>query len=301
MSTVITGDSLGQLVANARSACHAGPVFNLIIEGRYPFSELDSSFLRPFEASAALWQATSPDPSLYITHGQFINRHGDGIAYLTSQLVMKPTGNRAVLSLIDMRDLIGSDDDVRPSFLTFQAGFASGRKDVVFATMYFRALEVSSFLPVNLAEAASILKRIRLEVPDVTSFELTVHAFKAYENLDSNLLTRSALDAAGGESIKEAVDSLDLKRIHAWLRSKMPDETKVELDALVLLRRAIEANAAYPAALSESLTEANLRLMDLATLRRRASHSDAIPETKKLANDSLEVALASLQRMPQWK
>src|SRR5438046_463129 len=119
MSTPVTGSTLGELVQNARIACKGGPVFNLLLEGRYSLAELDSSFLQPYVPSAKLWQATKPGPSHYITHGHYINRHGDGIAYLIDQLVHKPTGNRAVLSLIDMKDLIGSADDVRPSFMIF--------------------------------------------------------------------------------------------------------------------------------------------------------------------------------------
>src|SRR5256885_3179892 len=137
MSTQITGKDLGELVQNARAACRSGPVFNLVLEGRYGMTEFDSSFLRPYSASAESWQAVTPGPSHYITHGQYIHRHGDGIAYLIDQLVHKPTGNRAVLSLIDMKDLIGSlDTDVRPSFMIFQVGFEAGKKDVIFATMY---------------------------------------------------------------------------------------------------------------------------------------------------------------------
>ena len=61
--------------------------------------------------------STIAPPALYMSHGEYIHRHGDGIQYLIDQLVKKPTGNRAIISLIDMKDLIGSGDDPRPSAL----------------------------------------------------------------------------------------------------------------------------------------------------------------------------------------
>lgn len=301
MSMPITGATLGELVQNARRACRAAPVFNLLLEGRYAISELESPFLRAYVPSAELWQATKPAPSHYISHGHYINRHGDGIAYLIDQLIHKPTGNRAVLSLIDMKDLIGSVDDARPSFMLFQAGFASGQKDTIFVTMYFRALEVATFLPSNLAEASVILKKIRHKIPEIEAFQLMVHAFRAYENPDFNSLTRSELDSVDSATIQNAVATIDLHRIHAWLRSKIAAETVVETDALVLLRKELEANPIFPKALSRDLEQVIFRLTELATLRRHASHLEAIPSTKGLANEHISRALKTLEGMAEWK
>lgn len=302
MITQIAGNDLGELVQNARAACRNGPVFNLVLEGRYGMTEFDSSFLRPYVPSAESWQAPTPGPSHYITHGQYIHRHGDGIAYLIDQLVHKPTGNRAVLSLIDMKDLIGSlDTDVRPSFMIFQVGFEEAKKDVIFVTLYFRALEVSKFLPSNLAEAGLILKKIRLHIPEIKAVHVVVHAFRAYEKPDSATLLRSELDSVDDATISGTVASLELRRIHAWLRSKMSDETVVETDALVLLRKEVESNPAFPKDLAGELEQAIFRLTELATLRRRASHVDAIADTKELSHQHIRKALSILEGMPQWK
>lgn len=300
MSTPITAGSLGGLVENARDACRGGAVINLLLEGRYDFAALDEPFLATYLPQAEMWQSKTPPDRLYMSHGQYIHRHGDGIKYLIDELVKKPTGNRAVISLIDMKDLIESADDPRPSFMLFQAGFESGNKDLVYVTLYYRALEVSQFLPINLAEASLLLKQIQAKIPEVRTFHLLIHAFRAYQDPDFNCLVRSDLDAANLAEIEAAAIGIEARKIHGWLGSKLQAATVVEVDALTLLLAAVEKVKEYPAALVDSLNLAVLDLVRLSALRRAGSHVELIGETKARANQHLTAAMRALEGMKQW-
>jgi hypothetical protein len=235
-----------------------------------------------------------------MSHGEYIHRHGDGIQYLIDELVRKSTGNRAIMSLIDMKDLIASADDPRPSFMIFQAGFESGNKNVIYITLYYRALEVSRFLPINLAEAGLVLKRIRGEIPEIRVFHILIHAFRAYQNPDFNCLVRSDLDVAGPDAIETAASEFDLRMIHAWLRSKLAAATVVETDALTLLRDAVATTKGYTEPLVSQLDAAILELVRLAALRRTGSHVELLGETKSRADKYLTAAMVTLEGMKEW-
>lgn len=301
MSTAITGESLGAIVENARIACRSGAVLNLIIEGSYDLDALDTPFLSTYMSQAEMWQSQTRPPTLYMSHGEYIHRHGDGIRYLIDELLKKPTGNRAIVSLVDMKDLIGSADDARPSFMIFQAGFESGDKNVIYIALYYRALEVSRFLPINLAEVSIVLKRIQEEIPEIRQFHILIHAFRAYEDLNFNCLVRSDLDVAGIPAIEAAAKAFDLPKIRSWLQSKLPATTVIELDGLILLREAIEEVTGYPASLLDQLDHAILYLGRLATFRRAGSHVEALGKTKEQANTYLTNAMQTLEGMKQWR
>jgi hypothetical protein len=300
MSTPLTGDSLGALAENARTACKAGPITNFLIEGRYDIEVLDDRFLSTYRPQAQAWQSKARPAALYISHGEYIHRHGDGIQYLIDQLVKKPTGNRAIISLIDMKDLIGSEDDPRPSFMIFQAGFESGNKALLHVTTYYRALEVSRFLPINLAETCLILKKIQEHIPEVRQFHLLIHAFRAYQDPDFNCLVRSALDVTEPAAIESAIKKMEVRKIHEWLHSKLAAATVVETDALTLLRDAIGNANDYPETLLSQLNAAILELGRLATLRRTGSHVELLPEVKARADRHLTDAMNILEGMKQW-
>jgi hypothetical protein len=199
-----------------------------------------------------------------------------------------------------MKDLIGSGDDPRPSFMIFQAGFESGNKALLYVTTYYRALEVSRFLPINLEETGLILKRIQEHIPEVRQFHLLIHAFRAYQDLDFNCLVRSDLDVTEPVAIESAVKNMELRRIHEWLHSKLATATVVETDALILLRDALRNVEEYPEALLSHLNAAILELGRLATLRRTGSHVELLPEVKAQADRHLTDAMKTLQGMKQW-
>jgi hypothetical protein len=199
-----------------------------------------------------------------------------------------------------MKDLIDSGDDPRPSFMIFQAGFESGNKSLLYVTTYYRALEVSRFLPINLAEISIILKRIQEHIPEIRQFHLLIHAFRAYQDPNFNCLVRSDLDVTEPAIIESSVKKIELGRIHEWLHSKLAAASVVEIDALTLLRDAIGGVEEYPEALVAQLNAAILELVRLAALRRTGSHVELLGEVKTRADRQLIEAMKTLQGMKQW-
>ncbi|MEC0313654.1 hypothetical protein P8797_11505 [Bacillus subtilis] len=94
---------------------------------------------------------------LYLSHGQYY-KGPDGIKYIINELNNKSDGNRAVLSLINQADIVGSGDNPIPSFMVMQ--FSRENQKDLYVTTYFRALEVSKFLRINLEEFRLIFQLI---------------------------------------------------------------------------------------------------------------------------------------------
>ena len=83
---------------------------------------------------------------LHINHGSYI---GDGLEHIIDELKNKPSSNRALFSLISQKDISKSGDNPIPSFMIFQTCIDD---NILYCSVYFRALEVSTFLRINTEE-----------------------------------------------------------------------------------------------------------------------------------------------------
>jgi len=104
----------------------------------------------------------------------------------------------------------------------------------------------------------------------------------------------------GLSAIETAASNLDVRKIHDWLRSKLPAASVVETDALTLLRNAVEKVNDYLPALLGHLDAAILDLVRLTALRRTGSHGELLGETKARADKHLTAAMNTLEGMKQW-
>jgi hypothetical protein len=286
-----TVGSFGEILTRARADVSATSGYLLNFDLRVEFDGILLQTPQLLDAAQFANQYQNPvrPPELYFSHAEF---YGDaGIEYIKTELQQKPDSNRAVLSLISTKDIVGKGDDPIPSFLVLQFALA---EQYLYVTAYFRALEVEQFLPVNLEEVRLIASQLRRRGLSFSRVRLAIFAFRAYANAAQGVLVRPQLDIEAEESWKISdlmtqpvsvmIDMLREKQTHATAVDLRPFETM-----LVILRRAPEyLSPAYrlPAAakLMKACVAAGAHLQER---RRASSHSGDLKSVAEAYNAAI--------------
>lgn len=275
----------------AKDICHKKDATNLILQGELNIDEFLNPLENIYENEAKDWQSPTRPKKLYFSHGEYIHKYGDGIKGVIEELKRKPDSNRSLISLINMSDIIGSGDRPIPSFIIIQFGI-SGNK--LFVTVYFRALEVHEFLPINLTEISLIIQKIRNVFPQIQKVYLTIHAFKAHSMPGFTCLKRSSIDMITGAEIGLLVAEGDKQEIARLLEDKKNETTVVEVDNLKQLLIAVQKSKRkeFNKKFIESLASAINDFNALREIRKSASRSDE--KLKEKIKEELEKAIHSL-------
>lgn len=220
---------------------------NLMISGVFLISEINSDFIRGFKDKAALWQAFERPTQLEFNHGEYIHKYKNkhqknGLEFFVSELKKKSDSNRAFWSLLDMSDIVNSGDNPIPSFLLLQVGFkqAPNNRELI-VTAYYRALEVSEFLPINMAEICSVIEYINNSFShEIISFDLNILAFKAYVKQNFSCLQKAKIDLLQPEQIGMEVTLRNFDYIKELLKNKINTyESKIRTEGISFLSNSL--------------------------------------------------------------
>jgi hypothetical protein len=164
--------------------------------------------------------------------------------------------------------------------MVLQFGFPGSDRRLLLVTAYFRALEVTSFLPVNLSEIALNVRYLKADFPDIEQFELTIIAFKAYSKPNFHRLRKAAIDSVNAVVITYAVVQKNLALIHEWLDSKINvEESVVCLDGLRHLSQAMNMyKSEYNDTALRHLQNALDIMRRLQQTRQSSSHASTISQ-----------------------
>lgn len=193
---------------------------NCILPFSIPVSAINADPLLDVSSEARLWANKICPEELHINHGQFIC---DGLEHIISQLKHKKTSNRAIFSLLNQSNISNSGDDPIPSFMLMQCNI---HENTLYCTAYFRALEVTTFLRINLEEIRQKISEIYNSLPDFKTVNLTIFAFRAYANKNINTLKIPALDRLTEAKILKAL-SKKPQEISELLKQKCKDSTVI--------------------------------------------------------------------------
>jgi hypothetical protein len=273
----MSSDSLEAMADEAQRACANGVVHNLLLSARLPVSS-PLPFGGAWEDEALQWQAVRIPDRLHINHGSYIHAAGDAYEHVVEHLRQRPDGNRGIVSLLNMVDIVGSDERPIPSLMLMQFGRS---RQTLYATAYFRALEVQKFLLVNLTEISIWGKRLASELPEIADVLVTILAFRAYARPETDLLHRAEIDSIPASDIGVAVIRSDTARVRGWLQGKMGDSTAIDttgLDELVgvLQRHRDATRESFSDSFLACLREAVDALRHVQELRRKTSASPAV-------------------------
>ncbi|MET3855381.1 hypothetical protein [Rhizobium sp. OAE497] len=251
---------------------------NFTIQVKFSTDLLRAPQLQDVSDLAMSWQAVKPPEELHFSHGQFIGENG--IDYIITELENKPDSNRALMSLISQQHLLESGDNPIPSFMILQF---SRSGDTLYATTYFRALEVSKFLRINIEEIRQVCERIRKIELDLKEVRLTIFAFRAYHNPSINTLQVPQLDRLGEARIVKKLEKAPWE-FASLIKDKKKHSTVVTWHAFEALAKILEDKIlsedipAHPnkARVISLLRKAIDQSQKLAEVRRKSSHHDDI-------------------------
>jgi hypothetical protein len=168
-------DSLEDIVDEITSVIQEGSTgeFNTCMAYEFEISVVNNG-LTDVTDQAEMWANEECPKELHINHGSYIK---DGMKHIIEELNSKPSSNRALFSLINQSDISGSGDNPIPSFMIFQTCIES---DTLYCTSYFRALEVSTFLRINIEEIRLKILEIYNGLANFNKIRLVVFAFRGY-------------------------------------------------------------------------------------------------------------------------
>lgn len=282
-------ERLDCVAAAAAEQCEE-PRFSFLTAHDLPLHVVDDDFVTAYEEEAIKWLSDPAPTDLYFSHGEYF-RGERGVDYVLSEL-NRAGSRRALLSLVGMDPFLEARDEPLPSFMVLQFAIDG---DALYATAYFRALEVASFLPSNLAEIALHCRRIRAVFGRLSRLRLAIFAFRAYADPEFRLAKAEIDIQAAGEVAVTAVQR-DIGRVRRLVEGKMRPETKAVTRGLEeLVAGAEAAEPAYPGRFVEEVRAAIRKLTELDVLRAAHSESAAIDGAQAAYLRHLGAALTEIE------
>jgi hypothetical protein len=297
---IVNATSFSELIKKAYDELSKESVcVNLILSGNFPLDEVYSDIIVAHEDIASDWQNPIKPNHLYINHGEYINKYGDAKKFIIDELKHKRDSNRAVISFLNMNDIIKNSktDTPIPSFMILQFGFTENNYSNLIVTAYFKALEVTKFLPINLAEISYYIKELKKEFFEIETFELTIHAFKSYIKPQFNCLRKAVLDSLDWTIIAKEVSNHNISKIHEWIYSKLLDVSSVVcIEGLENLYKAINAwSESYNKELINALEKVLIDMKQLKDVRKISSYSCNISNLEEKIQKDLKTIIEILE------
>lgn len=248
------------------------------------------------------FQAPECPDNLYMNHGQFIHVKGDGIKNVIKELRDKANSNRAIISLINQCEIVDSGDNPIPSFMVLQFSIEGS---TLYTTVYFRALEVSKFLKINIEEIRLIISQINNSFIDrIKDVSLSIFAFRAYINTQINVLERAKIDRIPQKDLlKYLLVSSNLEDLISLLQQRKQSPTVIEYQSfeyiLSILVDKDYSSMIHPD-LCKPLTIKYFKEIielckELKKLRQFSSHSSQVTEIDEKYQNKIEMIIKELR------
>ncbi len=264
---------------------------------------LISNSLADVSTLAKKFQSESCPNDLHINHGMYIHKNGkDGIKNVIEQLKNNHSGNRALISLINQEDIVDSEDRPIPSFMILQ--FALENKKDLYITTYFRALEVSQFLRINIEEIRQIIEKIGENITSIQKVYLNIISFRAFINKDTNTLTKPSIDLLNLKDILKLLKKDNsLENLIELLEEKNKSSSVIEYNAFEYILNWLE-DSDYFDMLHENLRKELIinilkeiidLMKNLKELRKQSSHGEQIDNKDKKYKQKLNQLIAEIR------
>ena len=277
-----------RIISLSEESIHSEYELNFNLQVSFNIDLILNPILDVKKDALAFQQPKCPN-NLQMNHGEYINKNGNGIQNVIKELKAKHTSNRAIISLINQNDIVGSGDNPIPSFMILQ--FSIENSNELYVTTYFRALEVSKFLRINIEEIRMIIQQIQEEIIDITKVNLNIIAFRAYIKKDINPLKRAKLDLLSQIKILGLLRKhKDKKELLSLLEEKKASSTIIEYNSFEMILECLndedsetDINSDINQPLIKSKFEELIKISkELKDLRTKSSHSPQINEKQEI-------------------
>jgi len=257
--------------------------FNKCLAYEFDIKLVTESELADVSEDAKSWADDICPDSLHFNHGSYLR---GGMMHLTDELNNKPSSNRALLSLISQKDVSDSGDKPIPSFMIFQTSIED---EVLYCTTYFRVLEISTFLRVNIEEIRQRLSSVYSDCPRFKKIRLVIFSFRAYRNSSMTPLKKSEFDLLSFHQLSKKINT-NPNEFGYLIREKSKDSTVVYLDKLVHLEEVLgdsECDLSNVKLLLKYLKDSIEHGHKLKEIRLIQSHHPSIEQIAKNLSSSL--------------
>lgn len=235
--------------------------------------KLISNPLEDVTRLAELWSSEEKPKELYFSHGEF--RPG-GLDHIVNELKGKPSSNRALYSLINQETISGSGDKPIPSFIVFQVVLDN---ETLYCSVYLRALEVSSFLRVNLEEIRLNLSEISNSGLTFNHVRLSIFSARAYHLRDFDPLQKPELDTLSPMRIFKLL-SESPREMARMIEEKAKTRSIIEYESLQHILEYVEEKSGMKNALQlkSLLQDAIDQSKELINMRENQSHDSRVTD-----------------------
>ncbi len=262
------------------------------------FQDIESGFSKEID-TARQWLAPELPPNLYYNHAQFINRGStEGMTYILEEINRKATSSRAILPLINVEDVIKSEDGFLPSLDIIQFGFEKEEKTELSVSVYLRALEVKHFLKINLCEIYLLVKALKEKIRSIVQLDMNIFAFRTQHKEEFGCFRKAKLDALDSEDLMVFVVEKRVDDIIELLSDKKKLSETVVIDSGVLnLLKCFEKygkyhhDGFYSLHIIKATTELCRTFAKLKKLRASTSVYQEISETEAVLSHQMDVLL----------
>jgi hypothetical protein len=236
-----------------------------------------------------------PD-TLYMNHGEYIKP--EGILNVIHNLMNKHNGNRAIISLINQDKILGSGDEPIPSFMILQFCIED---NILYVTTYFRALEVESFLRINVEEIRLIINQIYQSIRTIKFVCLNIFSFRAYSCKDINPLKKPEIELMDSILILKLMEKKPQELIRL-LKEKLKPSTVVKNESLQIIydiiiddRKNDSINSCFKTSYIKTILKSCLEHSTaLINLRKTASHDTQIDDLSSKYISSLNELISEI-------
>jgi len=277
-------EGLEKIVEDATSGIADGSsVFNNYLAYEFDIKLITDSKLADVSEDAKNWADDTCPDSLHFNHGSYLV---GGMKHLTAELNNKPSSNRALLSLISQKDVSDSGDKPIPSFMIFQTSIED---ETLYCTTYFRALEISNFLRVNIEEIRQRLLEVHSSCPRFTKIRLVIFSFRAYHDSLMTPLIKPRFDLLSDIEVYVKLSSNPCE-FGSLIREKSKNSTVVYLDGLLALKESLEKSDNKPPNVELIINKINISIRNgrkLEDIRLKHSHHDSINQIAENFSNSL--------------
>ena len=251
---------------------------NLTIENSFDNYQKDMNvhFKEDIE-TATLWLSKEIPDTLYYNHGYYMNySNKKGVDYVIDELKRNSTSNRAIIPLLNLKNVIELQFSYLPGLNSIQFGFLNDEKKELICTMYLRSLEVNHFLRINLSEIYLLISQIHNEIRSIKSVIINVYAFKAQYKEDFSCFKKAKIDVLTPPELSVSVFNKDIRKILELVKDKFEmQETVVNLTGLSSLYDFMRYSGLYNTDCTNNLLYVINSMKELdAEYRKNSDYSD---------------------------
>jgi thymidylate synthase/UDP-2,3-diacylglucosamine pyrophosphatase LpxH len=196
--------------------------------------EMTERFRDDIELAKEWLKGVCPEDSLYYNHGQYMtDGQARAIDYVIRELKRDSSGNRAIIPLINFKDILSLGSDYVPGLTSVQFGFENESKSKLYCSVYLRSLEVNHFLKINLSEIYLLVKELHNEIRSIDKVAINLFAFKAQYKEKFGCFRKAIIDKMSIGDIAHIVYHDSVEKILTLLNDKFDmDETIVNISGL---------------------------------------------------------------------